>query len=294
MAGAAANKDADAAAQPAAARRRIWLVADDYGISPAVNAGIRDLVVRGRLNATSCMVVAPSFAGAEISRLAVLNSRGSKVAIGLHVTLTAPFRPLTAGFRPLRRGAFPSLAALMRRAALGRLNRAALAAEIAAQLAAFRAAFGRPPDFVDGHQHVQLLATIGETLLGAVKEKAPGAWVRQCVSAVGLLQGLSDPKGLLLDRLSRRLRARADALGVRTNPAFAGTYDFAARMPIGRLFPQFLDGLPDGSVVMCHPGQVDDELRRLDPLTDLRAQEYAYLAGDEFAALLEQQGVALT
>ena len=80
---------------------------------------------------------------------------------------------------------------------------------------------------------------------------------------------------------------------MRINPAFAGTYDFAARMPIGKLFPQFLDGLPDGSVIMCHPGQVDDELQRLDPLTDLREQEYAYLAGDEFAALLEQQGVAL-
>jgi predicted glycoside hydrolase/deacetylase ChbG (UPF0249 family) len=44
---------------------------------------------------------------------------------------------------------------------------------------------------------------------------------------------------------------------------------------------------------MCHPGRIDDELARLDPLTDLREQEYAYLAGDEFAALLHQRGVAL-
>ena len=40
-------------------RRIIWLCADDYGISPAVNAAIRDLIARGRLNATSVMVVAP-------------------------------------------------------------------------------------------------------------------------------------------------------------------------------------------------------------------------------------------
>ena len=44
---------------------RIWLCADDYGISPAVNAAIRDLVVRGRINATSVMVAAPSFHRSE-------------------------------------------------------------------------------------------------------------------------------------------------------------------------------------------------------------------------------------
>ena len=44
------------AAQP----RRIWLCADDYGISPGVNRAIRDLIERGRLNATSVMVVGPA------------------------------------------------------------------------------------------------------------------------------------------------------------------------------------------------------------------------------------------
>jgi predicted glycoside hydrolase/deacetylase ChbG (UPF0249 family) len=105
---------------------------------------------------------------------------------------------------------------------------------------------------------------------------------------------MSDPKGLVLDWLSRRFRARADALGIRTNPAFAGTYTFAATAQIAALFPRFLDGLPDGGVVMCHPGEVDDELRRLDPLTDLRAREYTYFAGDEFAALLRSQEVSLS
>jgi predicted glycoside hydrolase/deacetylase ChbG (UPF0249 family) len=59
------------------------------------------------------------------------------------------------------------------------------------------------------------------------------------------------------------------------------------------LFAGFLDGLPDGGVVMCHPGFVDTELRRLDPLTTLREKEYAFLAGDSFSALLAARGVAL-
>src|SRR5437588_10391863 len=87
--------------RPASSVVRIWLCADDYGISPAVDAGIRDLVVRGRLNATSVMMVSPGFSRADARALAILNSAGRRVAIGLHLTLTAPFRPLSAAFSPL-------------------------------------------------------------------------------------------------------------------------------------------------------------------------------------------------
>jgi predicted glycoside hydrolase/deacetylase ChbG (UPF0249 family) len=270
--------------------RRIWLVADDYGISPAVSGAIRDLAAGGRLSGTSVMVVTPSFDRAMAASLAAIQYAGSQVAIGLHVTLTAPFRPLTSGFAPTRDGAFLRLPRLMAHAFLRRLDGARIAAEIAAQFEAFRAAFDRPPDFVDGHQHVHLLPVIRDALLAVTKDAAPAAWVRQCGS---ITSSLSDPKGLLLDRLSRRFRARAEALGLRTNPAFAGTYTFDGDAQFAALFPRFLDGLPDGSVVMCHPGEVDEELRRLDPLTDLRAREYAYLAGEDFPALLRSQEVSL-
>jgi len=44
---------------------------------------------------------------------------------------------------------------------------------------------------------------------------------------------------------------------------------------------------------MCHPGFVDAELQRLDPLTELREKEYVFFAGDEFPAVLARHGVAL-
>ena len=87
--------------------------------------------------------------------------------------------------------------------------------------------------------------------------------------------------------------ARAQTSSVPTNPAFAGTYSFRPDADFARKFPRFLDGLPDGGVVMCHPGHVDAELIRLDPLTDLREREYAYLAGDAFPAVLAAGGFAL-
>jgi hypothetical protein len=274
----------------AAPRRRFWLVADDYGMSPAVNAAIRDLAARRRLSATSVMTAAPSFTRAEALALAAPDGVPARIAIGLHVTLTAPFRPLTPDFTPTRAGAFLPLGTMMRRALFGRLDRVVIAAEIAAQFTAFHEAFGRAPDYVDGHQHVQLLPIVRDALLATVQAQAPNAWVRQCGSVA---PRLGDPKGLLLDRLSRGFRARAAARGIRTNPAFAGTYDFSDKTPFAARFARFLDGLPDGGLVMCHPGHVDDELRRLDPVTDQRAREYAYFAGDDFAALLRTQAVAL-
>jgi predicted glycoside hydrolase/deacetylase ChbG (UPF0249 family) len=273
--------------------RRIWLCADDFGISNSVNVAIRDLVVRGRLNATSVLVVAPSFHRGEARALDALNSVKPRVAIGLHLALTAPFRPLSTDFAPLRDGAFLPLVATASRAVMRRFARDALVREISNQMQAFAAAFGRPPDFVDGHQHVHLLPQIGDALLHVVKETAPHAWVRQCGRALPLAARLADRKALILDAFSHRFRRAAAALGVRTNPAFAGAYEFDDGADFAALFPRFLDALPDGGVVMCHPGFVDAELRRLDPLTTLREKEYAFLAGDAFPALLAAQSVAL-
>lgn len=281
------------AAVETSAPRRIWLCADDYGISESVNTAIRDLVVRTRLNATSVMVAAPGFHRSEAISLNVLNSVTPRVAIGLHVTLTAPFRSLTTGFRPLRDGTFLPVATLLRHAALRRLYPDALKAEIASQIRTFVSTFGRTPDFVDGHQHVHLFPQVAAAFLAVVKETVPDAWVRQCGRVVPFKERFADRKGLLLDALSYGFRRRAAALGLRTNRAFAGTYDFGDDADFAAIFPRFLDGLPDGGVVMCHPGFVDAELQRLDPLTTLREKEHAYFAGDAFPALLADHGVTL-
>ena len=134
----------------------IVLCADDYGIAPGVSRAIRDLLERGRLSATSCMVVSPDFA-AEGPRLKPYLDRAD---IGLHLTLTQD-RPLGA---------------LMRAAYLGRLDRQAIGAEIDRQVERFTRVLGRAPDFIDGHQHVHLLPAVREPVLEAAKKI--GAYLR--------------------------------------------------------------------------------------------------------------------
>jgi len=269
--------------------KRIWVVADDYGIARGVNAAIRNLLAQGAINATSVMVVASGFDEREAAALAALRA-ASGIAVGLHLTLTAPFRPLVADYAPTRAGSFLPLGETFVAAAVGRLRADALEAEAAAQIAGFVVAFGHPPDYIDGHQHVHLFPRVADAALSAAKAGAPEAWIRQCGRAARSGPGA---KALVLDLLSARFRKRAAAAGLRTNPGFAGSYDFGTRTDFAALFASFLQGLPDGGVIMCHPGLVDAELARNDTLTTPREREYDFFKSGAYRELLAANNCAL-
>ena len=273
--------------------RRIWLCADDYGISPGVNRAIRDLIENGRLNATSAMVVGPAIGRDEVNALKAAAETNPRCAVGLHVTLTAPFRPLTMHFRPIEGGLFLPHTKLLRRGLTGRFDSELIHTEVTVQLTAFVDLFGRPPDFVDGHQHVQLYPGVRAAFLAAVKTGAPEAWIRQCGRDRPWVQRLDSPKALVLDALSAQFRKRATRANLSFNPAFAGAYDFSKAADFGALMRQFLQGMPEAGVVMCHPGFVDDVLISLDPLTVQREREYEFLRGEQFLPLLAANEVTL-
>jgi hypothetical protein len=239
------------------------------------------------------MMVTPAIGRDEVARLQEAAAKNAGTAIGLHVTLTAPFRPLTMHFRPLEDELFLPFKKLLRAGQLRRLDPEIIRGEVVMQLNAFLDLFGRMPDFIDGHQHVQLYPQVRDGVLAAVKEKAPGVWVRQARRNRPLVQRLASPKALFLDYLSTQFKRRATRMGIKVNPAFAGAYDYSRIPDYGALMRDFLDGLPEDGVVMCHPGFVDDVLVSLDPLTKVREIEHAYLAGDDFPALLAMNKVTL-
>jgi hypothetical protein len=98
---------------------------------------------------------------------------------------------------------------------------------------------------------------------------------------------------LLLDLLSAQFRRRASRANIAFNPAFAGAYDFSRQADFSALMQDFLDGLPEGGLIMCHPGFVDEILVSLDPLTTQREHEHAFLGGEHFPHLLAANNVAL-
>ncbi|MBS0248985.1 MAG: ChbG/HpnK family deacetylase [Proteobacteria bacterium] len=260
-------------------------------MAPGVNDAIRQLIGQRRINATSVMTAAGHLDRDEADALVEANGDGN-AAIGLHVTLTAPFKPLSPNFGPLRNGTFLPQVDLMRAAMTRRLDVEMLTVEIATQVEAFVETFGTLPAYLDGHQHVQILPQVRDAFLKVAAEAVPGAWVRQCGRPRGA-RPLHDPKGLIIDILNLGFRNKATRLGVVTNPAFAGVYSFSAKANFARTFPRFLKGLPDGSLIMCHPGFVDAELTSLDSLTTLREHEFAFFSSDAFPAVLADHGVSL-
>jgi predicted glycoside hydrolase/deacetylase ChbG (UPF0249 family) len=238
------------------------------------------------------MVVGPAAGHDEVETLEAATARNPHCVIGLHATLTAPFHPLTLHYRPLDGGLFPPLSKMLRASLLRRLEPEMIHDEVTAQIAAFAERFGRAPDYVDGHQHVQIFPQVRDAFLSAVRNAAPGAWVRQCGRRQPLARRLGTPKALLLDILSAGFRRHAVRAGIRFNPAFAGAYDFK-KPDFAALMQEFLNGSPDGGLIMCHPGFVDDTLIALDPLTDQREREYAFLSGDGFRDMLAANRVTL-
>ena len=204
----------------AASLRRIWLCADDYGLAEGVNRAIRDLIGRRRLNATSVMAVGPAIGRNEVAELQAAAAAGPRCAIGLHATLSAPFRPLSMHFRPLDGGLFLPFPKMLRSGLLRRLDPEMIEDELLVQLAAFKELFGRAPDFVDGHQHVQLFPQVRDAFLRAVKEAAPGAWVRQ---GGGSLQPLAHrPRRAQGDGARRPQRAIPQAGRLSRHPLQSG------------------------------------------------------------------------
>ena len=140
-----------------------------------------------------------------------------------------------------------------------------------AQLAAFKELFGRAPDFVDGHQHAQLFPQVRDAFLRAVKlPPAPGS-ARADASTAGRAARRAEGAGA-----RRAQRAIPQARRPCRHPVqsrLAGAYDFSQAPDFGVLMGEFLEGLPEGGLVMCHPGFVDETLRSLDPLTTQREAE---------------------
>lgn len=271
--------------------RRIVLCADDYALAPGVSRSIRELVALGRLNAASVMTVFPGLRE-EAARLIETKSP-IRFEIGLHVTLTGGFKPLAASPVKTIDGHFPPLKTYLNPLSVRKVSRAAVAEEIAAQIRAFREVFGRMPDFVDGHQHVQLIPKLRGALLETVAKLAPRAWVRQCGPATPAQFFSGAPKSRFIALLNAGFRTQARAWGLAFNSAFAGAYDFRSGQDYAGLFEKFLTGLPSGGLIMCHPGFVDDELRARDRLQEQREAEHRFFAGELFPALLTRTGVTL-
>ncbi|MEZ5816471.1 MAG: ChbG/HpnK family deacetylase [Hyphomicrobiaceae bacterium] len=272
--------------------RRIVVCADDYGFTPGVSRGIRELISARRISATSVMT------GSEFwpTEAPMLKEVAGDADIGLHVTLTdqRPLGPMP-NFAP--DGRFPPLPAVFKAGLKRRLPLTEIEAEIERQVEAFVAHFGAPPAHIDGHHHMHQLPGVRDIVVRVASRIGGGhTWVRSCAEAHSSIvrRGVGVAKAIIIGSLGPATARRAMRAGVPTNKGFSGAYDFGAeKRPTAELFRRFVRGLPANGLVMCHPGYADTALAERDPMTTAREAELAYFRSDLWPALLAEHGFEL-
>ena len=281
----------DYAAATMSTASTLTVCADDYGLAPGVSLAIRDLILKRRLHATGCMTGSAHWPD-EAQLLKPLDGLAD---IGLHITLTEQ-KPLTTLPKLAPDGKLPGVEPLIKRAWTGRLDRREIEQELNAQYDAFVTAFGRAPDFLDGHHHSHQLPVIRDVVLDLWRNRMGGqGWVRSCWESPLALyrRGVDQVRASIIALLGREWHRMMIRHGVPHNQSFRGVYDLTDRVPFETLFAAFTHAPAPRTLVMVHPGHVDEALRAADCLTDQRETEFAFLAGETCGRMLAQRGLSL-
>ncbi len=225
--------------------QRVVICADDFAYNAACSAGIAKLAAKGNIHATSAMVLSPRWA----IDAALLQPLRGTISVGLHLDWTSEFA--------VAAGHGMGLGAAMLRswlpATVGGFDAAAARRVIDAQLDAFEAHWGAPPDHIDGHQHVQQFAGIRQALVQAIVARYPAhkLWLR--ISSPVEKEKTFKTRVINAQGASQ-LIALATQAGISVRPYLSGIYDFTGGENAYRSrLLQWLRDAPQGTVLMCHP-----------------------------------------
>jgi predicted glycoside hydrolase/deacetylase ChbG (UPF0249 family) len=279
--------------------RYLVVVADDFGIGPAVSRAILELAAEGRITATVLLVNSPYAEQA----VRAWRQAGKPVELGWHPCLTLDRPVLPADRVPSLvgpDGCFWPLGAFLRRSLLGALRAEEVRAELRAQYRRFFDLVGRPPSVVNSHQHIQLFRPVGRELLDLLGRCRRLPYLRRIREPHRLLVQIPGArlKRTVLSLLGRRQAREQDRFGFPGNDWLAGITD-PPYVADPEFLVRWLTRLP-GEVVelTCHPGYLDLSLLGRDCTEDdgmlqRRVRELELLRLPSFSAACRQAGLYL-
>ena len=264
----------------ASAPQGVIVCADDFAVNASASQAIAKLAGMRRISATSAMVLSPRWA----QDVAWLHELPNQIDVGLHLDWTSDFA--------LAAGHGMSLGAAMRRALLGGFDQAQAVAVIEHQLDLFEAHWHRPPDYVDGHQHVQQFAGIRQALVAVLVRRYGAQAVKPYLRISRAPVGMADVKSRVIGWMgaSALEKIAGDACLTATTALF-GIYNFdGGPGHYAELMAHWLSCVQSGAILMCHPAQAAETG---DDIGVARVQEYAYLGSDEFLQALVHARVSV-
>jgi predicted glycoside hydrolase/deacetylase ChbG (UPF0249 family) len=263
-------------------RKQLVVNADDFGLTPDVNAGIVEAHRDGILTAATLMANGDAFEDAV--RLA---RQTPGLDIGCHLVLIG-------GHSLLTKQAFPATVAQLVAALATRRIR--VYDELAAQMHRIVDA-GVRPSHLDTHKHTHLAPPVLDAV-ARLAEEFGVRWVRRPFDfPLNALRGgvprlkrlSSDALGLLRRRFHRVLASH----GCRTTDHFAG-FQITGRFQTAELV-ELLSVIPPGSTeLMVHPGRCGPALRAARTrLKESREAELAALVAPEVRQATLRHGITL-
>ena len=218
------------------------------------------------------------------------------VDIGLHITLTDQ-EPIGDLKKLTKNNKLPTVRKLVQGCLLKQVNLVEIREEIQNQIDAFFKSLGQLPDFIDGHHHVHQLPGIREVIIEMILKNYNGKkpYLRVCSAPMSVIikRGVAVSRAIGIGLWGNKLRNLAEKNGILVNSMFSGIYDFSNHISYDKLFERFLIELNDTSIIMCHPGLIDDTLIHLDTLTDQRYRELKFFQSNQFIEILKRANTEL-
>lgn len=264
-------------------RFAVVVTADDFGIGLQTSRGIIQAHLAGPVTTTSMMVITREHAQASVGLL----EAAPRLDVGLHIVLTAcghpPLKAAKNSGLVDRAGNFLGNGRLWLAALSGRLNKDAVAEEIAAQAELFRRMVGRPPTHVDAHHHAHQLPTIRQALIDVIGRGNLPPMTRTTIEPRGMLARVASvrSKRLAANSMGKRARRAFEGKGIRSNDFFFGMLgagDLRLQFP----WRNYLENLPRDGIVewVVHPGLADQTLLGRDDYRLGRVAELEALTGE--------------
>jgi predicted glycoside hydrolase/deacetylase ChbG (UPF0249 family) len=277
--------------------------ADDLGWTEGINRGIADAHRRGLVTSTSLLANGRAFD----SGIAVSQTHRD-LGVGVHLNLsdgppTAP-APNVPGLLNKAGNLEGGPESLLLRIAVRNLPLNEVELEWDAQIAKIKSA-GLAPTHLDGHKHVHMLPGLFQLALRlarkhgipAIRISHEESRLRAVLSTGGelntsvlLKQGIQ-ARGLKI--LARDAREMAERAGISSTDYFCGIAQTGVLTREG--VERLLETLPEGTTeLMCHPGYVDEDLRKTNTrLQGSRQTELEILTDTSVRKIVAMRGIRL-
>ena len=273
--------------------RKLFVIADDFGIGQETSRAILELGREELLTGTTLLVTSVHAADAVQSWKAA----DRPLSLGWHPCLTMD-RPLSGDVPSLVdvEGRFLALGTLLKKLFLKKIARVEVERELRAQYQRYIDLVGEPPELVNGHHHIHIFEPIRSVLLELLSENKP--YLRRVVEpwrcfwqvpGVRLKRRFLSAMGKSSAKHQAAFPGAGELLGI-TDPPFVGLPDF---------FRKWLRASRAGTVeLMVHPGYHDATIEGRDG-TDAdgqlarRVMELNALRAPQFRMAIKECGLTL-